>query len=190
MLATTCSRLAVKPLTRAGMDGAWQLSLAKLFPTQAGSGRPSMVPSDLQIGANGLSPAGTARDTVTGSAGCGVALATNAAPAAARAATRTTPVPILFNISLWIDAAAADHAFLDQVAEFDHPLIGELLHPLTAIGLGGEDIALGVGDDAVDRIELSRLPAAAAEPVQLLHALAVENVDVLVGTVRDIHELL
>src|SRR5689334_17476200 len=113
-------------------------------------------------------------------------------PAAATAATRTMPVPTCLNIrqSLRIDAASPDHALLDQVAELDHPPIGEFLHPLAAIGLGGEYVALGVGDDAVDRIELSRLPAAAAEPIQFLHGLAVENMDVFVGAVRDIHEFL
>src|SRR3954470_13927171 len=82
---------------------------------------------------------------------------------------------------LRINPAASDRALLDQVAQLDHPLIGELLHPLTAIGLGGVDIALGIGDDAVHGIELTRLTTAAAEPIEFLHGLAVEDMDVLVG---------
>src|SRR6201996_5480673 len=89
-----------------------------------------------------------------------------------------------------IDPAAPDRALLDQVAELDHSLIGELLHPLTAIGLGGVDVALGIGDDAVHGIELTGLPAAAAEPVQFLHGLAVEDMDVLIGAIGDVQELL
>src|SRR3569833_2325072 len=84
---------------------------------------------------------------------------------------------------LRIDAAAPDRALLDQLAELDHPLIGELLHPLTAIGLGGVDVALGIGDDAVHGIELPRLPATAAEPIEFLHGLAVKDMNVLVGAV-------
>src|SRR5258706_6644494 len=171
MLATTCSRLAVKPSTCAGMVGARQLSCSKLAPTQAGVGRESTTSSDLHIRPNGLSAGGNvdlAATTGPGpDVGFGAAFATTRVPAAATATARTTPVPIHFSIfpSLRIDAAGADRALLDQVAELDHPLIGELLHPLTAIGLGGVDVALGVGDDAVDGIELARLTTAAAEPV-------------------------
>ena len=51
MLATTCARLAVEPFTVAGMRGAWQLSPAKLAPTQAGSGRLSVISVALHTGA-------------------------------------------------------------------------------------------------------------------------------------------
>src|SRR5262245_60733429 len=99
MLASTCSRLAVKPFTGAGMLGARQLSLAKLAFTQAGVERPSISPLDLQIGAKGLSPAGTVRDIATAACGCGVAFAPRKSPAAAAAATSTSPVPIHFSIT-------------------------------------------------------------------------------------------
>src|SRR5882724_7559080 len=39
-------------------------------------------------------------------------------------------------------------------------LVGELLHPLTAIGLGGVDVPFRVGRDAVHAVELARLTPA------------------------------
>src|SRR5438132_4194854 len=66
----------------------------------------------------------------------------------------------------------------------------ELLQPLTAVRLGHVDVALRVGRDAVDRVELARLPAAVAEARELGQRLAIEDVDLLVGAVGEIEILL
>src|SRR5450631_1807791 len=117
-------------------------------------------------------------------AGSGAARAARRAPAAVIAARRAAPDPICFHIfrpTLRIDDAAPNHMLLLQRTQRHQSLVNELLHALTAISLGGVDVALGVRHDAVHGIELPRLPATAAEPVQLLHRLAVENMDILVG---------
>ena len=71
-----------------------------------------------------------------------------------------------------------------------HALVHELLHALAAIGLGREDVALGVGGDAVHGIEFAGLPSAVAEAGQNLQRLAVDNVDLLVRAVGQIDVLL
>ena len=95
MLATICSRLAVRPFTGAGISGAVQLSRAKLCPTQTGSGRLSTTSPDLQMAAKDL-PGGGGEDSFA--TGCGAALATSKTPGAASAARSPAPIAILFNI--------------------------------------------------------------------------------------------
>src|ERR1041385_3480588 len=62
-------------------------------------------------------------------------------------------------------------------------LVYKLLHSLATVGLGSEDIALRIGSNAVDRVELARLPSAVAEAGQHFERLAVQYVDLLVGSV-------
>src|SRR6266702_1028112 len=195
MPATTCSRLAVKPSTGAGTRGARHLSSAKLAPTHTGSGRESVISPDLQIGAKDLSL--PSRETATALPGSGAALATRKAPVAAIATRNAAPVAICFNMSaqdlfgaLRIDGTAPYHVLLQQRAQGHHALVYVFLHPLTAIGFGGVDVALGVRHNTVHGIELTGRPSAANEPVKRLRDLAVEDMDVLVGAVRDVQELL
>jgi len=53
--------------------------------------------------------------------------------------------------------AVADRLGFQQRAQRHQAFVDELLHPLAAEGFGGENIALGVGHDAVHRIELAGL---------------------------------
>src|SRR6185437_2093270 len=93
MAATTCSRVAEKPSRAAGRSGALQLSLSKLWLTQAGSGRLSSTSSPRQTGLNvlgaGLEMAGT---------GSGAALTTGKISGAAATASTPTARPILIHI--------------------------------------------------------------------------------------------
>src|SRR5271156_6612418 len=48
-------------------------------------------------------------------------------------------------------------------------LVDELLHALAAVGFGGVDVALGVGGDAVQGVELARLASAISKAVDFGH---------------------
>src|SRR5690349_11318778 len=68
--------------------------------------------------------------------------------------------------------------------------VHESLHALSAIGFGGVDVALGIRGDTVDRVELAGLAAAVAEAGQDFHRLAQHDVNLLVGSVRQVDVLL
>ena len=61
----------------------------------------------------------------------------------------------------------------------------ELLHALAGVDFGRIEVAEAVGGDVVHPLELSGLPAAAPERTHSLECLALEDPDLLVGTVRD-----
>ena len=75
------------------------------------------------------------------------------------------------------------HAAL-HLAQRHHPFVDKLLHPLTVIGLGGKKISLGVDSDAVNGIELARLPATIPKTVEFGHRLAIEDADPIVERAR------
>src|SRR5689334_16556337 len=86
MAATTSARVARAPSSIGGRLGAWQLSLVKLWRTQAGSGRLSITSSPRQTG---LKVAGAALGLEIAATGSGAALTTGKISEAA--ATATTP---------------------------------------------------------------------------------------------------
>src|SRR5437016_11572306 len=71
-----------------------------------------------------------------------------------------------------------------------HPFEHELLHALTAIGLGRVDVALRVGRDAVHAVELARLPAPLAEAREELERIAEDHMDPVVLAVSEIDVFL
>src|SRR5689334_16306591 len=64
-------------------------------------------------------------------------------------------------------------------------LVRELLDAFSLVGLRRVDVALRVGRDAVDRVELAGLASAVAEARQLRHRLPIEDVNLLVGAVGE-----
>src|SRR5437588_5152948 len=70
------------------------------------------------------------------------------------------------------------------------PLIDELLHALTLVGLGRVEVALGVRRNRVHAVELPGLAAAVAERGELLERFAQDHADPLVLAVGQEHELL
>src|SRR5689334_5444565 len=82
----------------------------------------------------------------------------------------------------------------------DHPLfllrhrrealVDELLHALALVGLGCIDVALRVGRDAVDGVELAGLPAAVAERGEFGHRQSIEDMNLLVGAVGEVEVFL
>src|SRR6185437_10946797 len=95
MAATTCSRVAEKPSRAAGRRGARQLSLLKLWLTQAGSGRLSSTSSQRQTALKVFGAATGLEMTGTGS---GAALTTGKNSGAATTASTPTARPILIHI--------------------------------------------------------------------------------------------
>src|SRR5581483_8874563 len=91
--ATTCSRVAEKPSRAAGRSGARQLSLLKLWLTQAGSGRLSSTSSPRQTGLKVLGAGLEMRG-----AGSGAAFTTGKNSGAAATASTPTARPILIHI--------------------------------------------------------------------------------------------
>src|SRR5581483_9156520 len=71
-----------------------------------------------------------------------------------------------------------------------HPLVEEALQATPVVGLGGVDVPLRVGRDAVDRVELARHLAALAEAREDFERLAIEDPHLLVVAVREVDELL
>ena len=69
-------------------------------------------------------------------------------------------------------------------------LVQKSLYTLATIGFSRIDVAFGVGRDAVDRVELSRLPAAIAETRQDFQRVAQHDVDLLVRAVDEVDVLL
>src|SRR5258708_16590400 len=69
-------------------------------------------------------------------------------------------------------------------------LVEELLDALAAVCLGGENVAFGIGGDAMDGIKLARLPSAIAEAGQDLHGFASDDIHLLVGAVGKVDVLL
>src|SRR5439155_6379591 len=69
-------------------------------------------------------------------------------------------------------------------------LVHKLLQPLTAIRFGRVEVALRVGRDAVDGVELSRLAAAVAKRRQLGERFAIEDMDLFVRAIRQVEILL
>src|SRR5262245_13820486 len=69
-------------------------------------------------------------------------------------------------------------------------LVHESLNTLSFVGLGRVDVAFGVGRDAVDPEELSRLTATVAETCEELQRLPVENVDLGILAVGQVDESL
>src|SRR5579864_8417268 len=82
-----------------------------------------------------------------------------------------------------------EHALI-LLSDWAHSLVDELLDALPAIRFGGIDIALRIGGDAVHGVELAGLAAAIAETGQHLERIAVEDVNLLVGAIRQINVLL
>src|SRR5437016_6257655 len=70
------------------------------------------------------------------------------------------------------------------------PFIDELLDALSAVGFGREDIALRIGGDAVDGIELAGLPPAIAKAGQYFERVAVENMNFLVRSIGEVDVFL
>src|SRR5882724_8325204 len=58
-----------------------------------------------------------------------------------------------------------------------HTLVNEFLHALAAVGLGGEDVALGIRGNAMHRIEFAGLASAIAEAGQNFQSVAKHDVD-------------
>src|ERR1039458_8709855 len=69
-------------------------------------------------------------------------------------------------------------------------LVDKLLHTLSPVRLRGEHVALRIGSDAVNRVELPRLPAAVPKAGQHFKRFAVEDVYLLVRSVGEKNELL
>src|SRR5215813_7002529 len=69
-------------------------------------------------------------------------------------------------------------------------LVDKLLHPLSFVGLGGVEVPLGIGGDAVYSVELAGLAPAVAEVGELLHGLAQDDPHLLVLAVGEEHEAL
>src|SRR5215472_4822781 len=61
-----------------------------------------------------------------------------------------------------------------------NPLIDELLHPFSLVGLGRIEVALGIRCDAVYAVELPGLPAAVAKRGDLLERVAQDHANPLV----------
>src|ERR1700760_4775131 len=93
MAATTWSRVTAVPSRAAGNSGAWQLSLLKLWLTQAGSGRLSSTSSPRQTGLKVLGAGLEMRG-----AGSGAAFTTGKNSGAAATASTPTARPILIHI--------------------------------------------------------------------------------------------
>src|SRR5262249_13046869 len=69
-------------------------------------------------------------------------------------------------------------------------LVHEPLDALAAISLRGVHVALGIRGNTVHGVELAGLPAAVAEAGQDFHVLALDDVDLFVGSVSEVDELL
>src|SRR5882672_8524119 len=69
-------------------------------------------------------------------------------------------------------------------------LVEELLEALAAVCLGGENVAFGIGGDAMHGIKLPWLPAAIAEAGQDLHGFASDDIHLLVGAIGKVNVLL
>src|SRR6266576_1381926 len=61
--------------------------------------------------------------------------------------------------------------------------VNKLLHALAAVGLGGKEVALRIGSDAVHRVELAWLSPAIAEAGQNFERIAKEDVDFLIRAI-------
>src|SRR5688572_30968049 len=70
--------------------------------------------------------------------------------------------------------------------DLPYSLENELLQALPFVRFRRVDIPAGVGRDAVNREELSRIATAGSERCQLLQRQAVENVNLLVLRVRQV----
>src|SRR5262245_36286622 len=104
-------------------------------------------------------------------------------------ASPQSPVPSPLTFSVRGGLRRPDGALI-RLGHRRKAFVDELLQPLSAIGLGGVDVALRVGRDAVHGIELTRLAAAVAEARELGERLAIEDVNLLVGAVGEIHVFL
>ena len=71
-----------------------------------------------------------------------------------------------------------------------HALVHEALQAAAVVGFGRVDVALRVGGDAVDRVELAGHLAAVAEVGEDLERLPIEDPDALVLAVGQENELL
>src|SRR3954465_9028102 len=71
-----------------------------------------------------------------------------------------------------------------------HALVEEALQPAAVVGLGRIDVALRVGGDAVDGVELSGHLAAVAEAGEDLERLAIQDPYFLVVAIGEVDELL
>src|SRR5262245_21561714 len=70
------------------------------------------------------------------------------------------------------------------------PCVNELLHALTLVGLGHEEIAFRVHSQVVCAVELAGPVTMPAECTHDLECLPVEHVNELIGAVVDEHERL
>src|SRR5947209_7700824 len=82
------------------------------------------------------------------------------------------------------------HHTLVLLSNCRQALVEELLNALAAICLGSENVALGIGGDAVHGVELARLPAPIAEAGQDLHGFASDDIHLLVGAIGKVDVLL
>jgi hypothetical protein len=69
-------------------------------------------------------------------------------------------------------------------------LKNEFLNPLSAVGFGSEYVPPGIGSDAMDRVELTWLPAAVTKASEHFHGLSIKNVDLFVRSVGYVYKLL
>src|SRR5215475_11088693 len=82
------------------------------------------------------------------------------------------------------------HHTLVLLGDCRQALVEELLDALAAVCFGGEDVAFGIGGDAMHGIKLARLPAAIAEAGQDLHGFASDDIHLLIGAIGEVDILL
>src|SRR6185295_12178289 len=130
------------------------------------------------------SPSGTL-ETSRAFVDCGAAANAGASSAAARKSRRVTGAAELLGAS-----ARPHRTLVFALRHAVHPLVEEALQPPAVIGLGRVEVALRVGGDAVNGVELSRHLAAVAEAGEDFERLAIEDPDLLVVPVGEVDELL
>jgi hypothetical protein len=82
------------------------------------------------------------------------------------------------------------HGRRSRAATPDPTIAEELLDPFCGIDFPCIDVALAVHAHLVQLVEVSRHPATASEPAQLLQIASVQDVDCHVGVVSDIEATL
>src|SRR5213592_3746357 len=85
--------------------------------------------------------------------------------------------------------ARPQHA-LAALRDRAHAFIDEFLHALAFVGLGGVEVPLRIGGDAVYAVELAWLAPSVAEIRNLLQGLAQDDAHLLVLAVGEEHEPL
>src|SRR5262249_23716809 len=96
---------------------------------------------------------------------------------------------ITFLLSIFV-IRAWPHGSLILLRHRREAFVDELLQAFSFVGLGGVDVALRIGGDAMDGEELAGLASAVAETGQNLHRRALDDVDLLVLPVGQVDVFL